>query len=104
MTKQLSLFPDSPLTLSKNLKDEKLKPFLAWLDDRGIPLHQCHTSGHASVKDLQRLRAAFDKAVVVPIHTEHPDLYEQTFGNVQVCNDGEWWEVSRNTDPPEQEA
>ena len=76
------------------LKDEKLKPFLKWLDDRGIPLHQCHTSGHASVKDLQRLRKAFGDAVVVPIHTQQPDLYDQTFGNVRMHADGEWWEVS----------
>jgi len=31
--------------------------------------------------------------VVVPIHTQQPDLYEMTFGNVQVHDDGEWWEV-----------
>ena len=48
------------------LKDEKLKPFLAWLEERGIPLHQCHTSGHASVKDLQRLRQAFGDAPAEP--------------------------------------
>jgi len=75
------------------LKDVKLKPFLAWLADRGIPLHECHTSGHASVKDLQRLRQAFGNAVVVPIHTQKPDLYEQMFGDVMVHNDGKWWEV-----------
>jgi ribonuclease J len=75
------------------LKDEKLKPFLAWLDERSIPLYQIHTSGHASVKDLQRLRQAFGSAVVVPIHTQQPDLYEKTFGNVQTHKDGEWWEV-----------
>ena len=76
------------------LKDVKLKPFLSWLNDRGIVLHKRHTSGHASVKDLQRLRKAFGDAVVVPIHTEQPDLYEQTFGDVQVHGDGEWWSVS----------
>jgi ribonuclease J len=79
------------------LKDEKLKPFLTWLDGRGIPLHQIHTSGHASVKDLQRLREAFSDAVVVPIHTQQPDLYEKTFGNVQVHNDGERWEIEKET-------
>ncbi len=75
------------------LKDEKLRPFLSWLDGRGIPLHQIHTSGHASVKDLQRLRQAFGNAVVVPIHTQQPDLYEEMFGNVEMHDDGEWWEI-----------
>ncbi len=77
------------------LKDEKLKPFLAWLDERGIPLHHCHTSGHASVKDLQRLRVAFGDAVVVPIHTQQPELYEGIFGNVKMHEDGEWWNVNK---------
>lgn len=85
------------------LKDEKLKPFLTWLDTHNIPMHQCHTSGHASVKDLQRLRAAFKNAVVVPIHTQQPDLYEQTFGNVQMHNDGDQWEMATPTDPSEKE-
>jgi ribonuclease J len=76
-----------------------MKPFLAWLKERGIPMHKCHTSGHASVKDLQRLRAAFQAAVVVPIHTEQPNLYANTFGNVRVCADGVWW----NVDKPKQE-
>ena len=80
------------------LKDEKLNPFLAWLDEHNIPLHQIHTSGHASVKDLQRLRHAFGNAVVVPIHTQQPDLYEKTFGNVRVHEDGEWWRVNEETD------
>jgi ribonuclease J len=75
------------------LSEEKMKPFLDWLDDKGIPLHQIHTSGHASVKDLQRLREALGDSVVVPIHTQRPDLYEKTFGNVQMHGDGEWWEV-----------
>jgi len=77
------------------LRDEKMKPFLAWLDHNGIALHQIHTSGHASVKDLQRLRHAFSNAVVVPIHTQQPDLYAETFGKVKIHNDGEWWEVGK---------
>lgn len=75
------------------LKDQKLRPFLQWLKEQNIRLHQCHTSGHASIKDLRRVRKAFCDGVVVPIHTEQPDQYEQIFGNVQVHKDGEWWEV-----------
>jgi len=77
------------------LKGEKMEPFLTWLDDKGIALYQIHTSGHASVKDLQRLRQAFGDAVVVPIHTQQPNLYGETFGNVKIHDNGEWWEVVR---------
>lgn len=75
------------------LNDPEMKPFLAWLKDRRIPMHKCHTSGHASVKDLQRLRAAFKDTQVAPIHTEQPGLYESLFGNVRVHEDGVWWNV-----------
>jgi len=77
------------------LETESTKRFLPWLEKHDIQLHQIHTSGHASVKDLQRLRNAFDEAVVIPIHTQQPDLYEKTFGNVKIRNDGQWWEVTR---------
>jgi ribonuclease J len=78
------------------LADEKTKPFLAWLEQRRIPLYKCHTSGHASIKDLKRLRAAFQDAVVVPIHTQQPGLYREIFGNVHVYEDGEWWTIEKN--------
>jgi len=73
------------------LEKEETKPFLAWLHDHGIPMHKCHTSGHASVKDLRRLRNAFASAVVVPIHTEQPASFNTLFENVEMHADGEWW-------------
>jgi ribonuclease J len=75
------------------LKDAKTKPFLEWILRHGIPLNECHTSGHATVQDLLRLRHAFPSAPVVPIHTVHADRFEKLFGNVQLRNDGEWWTV-----------
>ena len=75
------------------LQDDSMQPFLDWLNAREIPLHKCHTSGHASVKDLQRLRATFPGAVVVPIHTPVPDTYDFLFGAVQAHPDGQWWDT-----------
>jgi ribonuclease J len=75
------------------LKDSKTKPFLEWLCHHEIPLVECHTSGHASVLDLRKLRNAFPKAPVVPIHTVNAVRFEELFGNVQRHNDGEWWSV-----------
>jgi ribonuclease J len=75
------------------LKDEKQKSFLEWLERNEIPLDECHTSGHAAVEDLVKLRKVFPHVPLVPIHTEYPDRYEEVFGNVQQKNDGEWWEV-----------
>jgi len=75
------------------LKEEKMKPFLNWLDQRNIKLHKCHTSGHASVSDLRRLRNAFASAVAVPVHCAEPKLFAQTFDQVRVHPDNKWWEV-----------
>jgi ribonuclease J len=49
---------------------QKMKQSLASLN---IPLDVLHTSGHASVADLRRLRDAVGAAEVRYIHTEHPD-------------------------------
>jgi len=76
------------------LKEERMKPFLAWLNQRGIKLHHCHTSGHASVIDLKRLRNAFASAVVVPVHCAEPEQFAKTFDRVQMHPNNKWWEVS----------
>lgn len=78
------------------LADEKTKLFLKWLKGRGIPMYKCHTSGHASVRGLQRLRTAFAGAVVCPVHTIDPMAFLQLFENVRVLNDGELFDINRS--------
>ena len=75
------------------LADDSMAPFLGWLDEMGLPLHRCHTSGHASVRDLRKLCNALPEATVVPVHTERPDICEELFDGVERRSDGEWWEV-----------
>jgi len=67
--------------------------FIAWMRDRGIPMHHCHTSGHASVADLRRLRNAFPTAVAVPVHLADREGFATLFDNVELHEDGEWWEI-----------
>jgi len=61
--------------------------------EMGLPLEIIHTSGHASVPDLQRLAASVDPRALVPIHSFHPGDYAALFRNVEVHGDGEWWAV-----------
>ncbi|MCG2681430.1 MAG: MBL fold metallo-hydrolase [Kiritimatiellae bacterium] len=75
------------------LAEEKIKPFLAWLDERGIPIHKCHTSGHAPLCDLKRLRNAFAGAVAVPVHCAEPEMFAKAFDRVERHSDNEWWEI-----------
>jgi len=66
----------------------------AALQAANIPLIQHHTSGHATPADLVRLVQALRPDVVVPIHTEAPDAYASTIGElVQPHADGTWWTV-----------
>ena len=69
--------------------------FLNWMNDRGIPLHPCHTSGHASVPDLQRMRGAFPDAVAVPVHLTDRDQFSAIFSKVELHEDGEWWSITK---------
>ncbi|MEN6623558.1 MAG: MBL fold metallo-hydrolase [Smithella sp.] len=64
-----------------------------WLERNSIPKLSIHISGHASPGDLKKIVAAINPRKVVPIHTFFPERYSELFQNVEVHNDGEWWEV-----------
>jgi len=66
----------------------------AVLQSANVPLVQHHTSGHATPADLLRLVESLRPEAVVPIHTETPDAYASTIGDlVQPHADGTWWTV-----------
>ena len=68
---------------------------VAELATRDIPLDHAHTSGHASVPDLQRLAAALAPRRLVPIHTFHPERFPALFGpSVDLKQDGAWWSLA----------
>ncbi|MFM7061502.1 MAG: MBL fold metallo-hydrolase [Actinomycetes bacterium] len=67
---------------------QRTPPLLA---DHQVPFQTIHTSGHASVPDLQRLVGALDPGVVVPIHSEATGRFAEFFPNVHQHADGEWW-------------
>ncbi|MCX7006678.1 MAG: MBL fold metallo-hydrolase, partial [Kiritimatiellaeota bacterium] len=81
------------------LKEKKTEWFLTWLKEHDIPLRKCHTSGHAPLCDLQRLRKAFASAVVVPVHCAEPENFVAHFGNVVRHADNEWWTVEHGKHP-----
>jgi ribonuclease J len=85
------------------LEREEMRPFLAWLKGRGIPLEVVHTSGHAGVGDLRRLRDAVG-GTVVAVHTEHGSSYEELFRRTATAQDGRWWTVPPTTANPAQEG
>lgn len=76
------------------LKREELRPFHDWLEKWSIRLVHCHTSGHASPRDLQRFAKAIAPKMLVPIHSFETKRFKEFFDNVERKRDGEWWEVA----------
>ena len=76
------------------LKDASGKRLVNSLESAGVPFVLDHSSGHASVRDLQRMVEALRPGVVVPIHTEGADVYGEMFDRVVARGDGEWWGVT----------
>jgi ribonuclease J len=66
----------------------------AMLESAGVHLHHLHTSGHASVPDLQRLVDALAPRRVVPIHSEGGDREAELFPRVDRQTDSAWWQVA----------
>ncbi len=46
-----------------------------WIDHMGFSYHQLHASGHAPIGEVDGLVGRVSAKKVVPIHTEHPELF-----------------------------
>jgi len=69
------------------LEDDRwVKPFC---DEHGLELKEIHSSGHATVEDLERLVQAIQPKRLVPIHTFYPEDYDQFGVEVRRLQDGE---------------
>ena len=73
------------------LEQAQYRSLLDWLKEKSIPIHHCHTSGHAPLSDLKRFAKALNPKTLVPIHTFNPEMFQNHFDNVQIKDDGVWW-------------
>jgi ribonuclease J len=64
----------------------KLRNFL---DEKRVRFEYLHTSGHARIDDLKRLADSISPKIVIPIHTNNPDMYRNFISNTRIMNDGE---------------
>jgi ribonuclease J len=75
-----------------------------FLTAKGIKLTEIHTSGHAYVRQLEKLFKALKPRHVIPIHTFYPEKYTELFSNVVQLKDGEIMELGSDTKQGEPEA
>jgi ribonuclease J len=61
----------------------------AYRNDPQVNFVYAHTSGHATVEDLQVFAAALKPKMLVPVHTEYGDKYRDLFDNVKIINDNQ---------------
>lgn len=75
------------------MQRDDFTPTRAWLEAHGIPVRLIHTSGHADAAGLRRFAQAISPRRLVPIHTVHPEDYNDFGIPVTIQPDGTWWQV-----------
>jgi ribonuclease J len=73
--------PGSPFihSMSEPFSEDDIndKVFHNWLDHFQLPCHQMHASGHCSGPELTEIVRGVKARTVYPVHTEHPEFFEQ---------------------------
>jgi ribonuclease J len=59
----------------------------AYRNDPQVNFVYAHTSGHATIEDLQKFASALDPKMLVPVHTHEQSCFMDTFDNVVLLQD-----------------
>lgn len=63
------------------------------MDELGIPVITCHTSGHGDRECIKQLIDMTKPEVVIPIHTEVPEAIKELTDKAVILKDREVYEV-----------
>ena len=63
------------------------------MKEAGIERFHVHTSGHATVEELQKFVDAFPNSRIVPIHLEDREGFGRLSPKVEPRDDHEWWDA-----------
>ena len=74
--------------------DPAYAPFIENIEKRGIELITLRCSGHADVAELKEIIAGFEPKILAPVHTLHPELEENPFGERILPKRGETFTLS----------
>jgi len=55
-----------------------------WLNHFGLEFHQIHASGHCSQPHLKKIVDKIKPKQIIPVHTEHPEIFKQQFRDIEV--------------------
>ena len=67
-------------------KQENMKEFLKFMEEKGVKTISLHTSGHADEKDFDKLIKKVEPEIIIPIHTENSEWFKR-YENCEVICD-----------------
>ena len=67
-------------------KQENMKEFLKFMEEKGVKTISLHTSGHADEKDFDKLIKKVEPEIIIPVHTENSEWFKR-YENCEVICD-----------------
>ena len=67
-------------------KQENMKEFLEFMEEKGVKVVSLHTSGHADEKDFDKLIKKIEPEIIIPVHTENSEWFKR-YENCEVIYD-----------------
>ena len=67
-------------------KQENIKEFLEFMEEKGVKIISLHTSGHADEKDFDKLIKKVEPKIIIPVHTENSEWFKR-YENCEVICD-----------------
>jgi len=64
--------------------DAQDEVLMNWVEFLKLDFHQAHASGHASMEEIFGMVKTINPKTVVPVHTEHPELFSRCSQKVQI--------------------
>ena len=58
-------------------KQENMKEFLKFMEEKGVKIISLHTSGHADEKDFDKLIKKVEPKIIIPVHTENSEWFKR---------------------------
>lgn len=58
-------------------KQENMKEFLKFMEEKGVKTISLHTSGHADEKDFDKLIKKIEPEIIIPVHTENSEWFKR---------------------------
>ena len=70
-------------------RSQPLRRMRKYFESENVRYKYLHTTGHATLFDMKRLVEAMAPDLIIPIHSFHPEQFQNHFQNVRLVEDGE---------------